>query len=698
MGKVYRLFGSRPFIFFSLIMILKSYLAWLVIFEDTPFWSPLLAEIPFIWMVFCLIEWFATKRKMLMYLIVNLLLTGIFFAVIMYYKYYGVIVTYKALEQVNQVTAVKNSVFSLLDPYFLFIFTDILIVAYLLFRYRKDWGSFAGRAKSEPKASFWRSLNMKNERRGVMMTVFTISLVICLLNVLPNRASMNERVKAAGMGILNYEAYTILADNETEPVDKSAITQSAINGLKGIQPPIEARYAGMAKGKNLIVIQMESFQNFLIGLEIDGQEITPTMNALARQNFYFPNFYQQVGQGNTSDAEFVVNTSFYIPPDGAATMRYVDKELPSLPRLAKEHGYFSATFHTNVVEFWNRAELYSSLGWDRYYDDKFFGHEDSIFFGASDEVLYRKTADELARLNEESAPYYAQVISMTAHHPFTIPEEKNRIALPERYQDNMVGDYIRSQNYADYALGQFIEQLRANGVWEDSLIVVYGDHLGLPIYSLDKDELELMSEIYGHEYGYTDMINIPLMVISPGGTFPHTFSQIGGQVDILPTVANLLGMPLTGQIHYGQDLLNQHYNLLPERYYLPSGSLVTGRSLFMPGEGYADGTLYPLSGKEGDASAVTEAEYNRALQLLHWSDSYIKQLPDKAPDAAVEGAEPPAEKPERSEAVDAAADRAEGEADGLESETQDPGIDGQAAEDSATGVDDAGADVPLSAE
>jgi lipoteichoic acid synthase len=645
MGRLYRLFGSRPFIFFSIIMILKSYLAWLVIFEDTPVWSPLVAEIPFIWIVFCMIEWFATRRKMLMYLIVNLLLTGIFFAVIMYYKYYGVIVTYKALEQVNQVTAVKNSVFSLIDPYFLFIFTDILIIAYLLFRYRKDWGSFTGRSMNEPrKLTFWHSLNMRNERRGVMMTVFTISLVVCLLNILPNRASMNERVKAAEMGILNYEAYTILADDEVEPVDKAAITQSAIDELKGIDSPFEARYAGTAKGKNLIVIQMESFQNFLIGLKIDGQEITPTINELARKNFYFPNFYQQVGQGNTSDAEFVVNTSFYIPPDGAATMRYVDKALPSLPRLVKEHGYYAATFHTNVVEFWNRAELYSALGWDRYYDDKFFGTEDSIFFGASDEVLYRKTAAELARLNEKQAPYYAQVISMTAHHPFTIPAEKDKMTLPERYQDTMVGDYIRSQNYADYALGQFIGQLKESGVWEDSLIVLYGDHLGLPIYSLDKNEQELMAEIYGREYGYTDMINVPLVIVSQT-TYPATFDQIGGQVDILPTVANLMGMPLTNQIHYGQDLLNQRYNLLPQRYYLPSGSLVTGRSLFMPGEGYADGTLYPLSGEPDDASAVTEEEYDRALQLLHWSDSYIKQLPDKPEGAVVEGAEPPVEEP-----------------------------------------------------
>src|SRR5690606_19350781 len=99
------------------------------------------------------------------------------------------------------------------------------------------------------------------------------------------------------------------------------------------------------------------------------------------------------GQGNTSDAEFVVNTSYYIPPRGAAAQVYAGKSLPSLPKLLQAQGYDTATFHTNVVEFWNRGEMYKALGFNRYYDQEFFGEEDTIFFGASDEVLYRMTAE-----------------------------------------------------------------------------------------------------------------------------------------------------------------------------------------------------------------------------------------------------------------------------------------------------------------
>ncbi|MFD2613906.1 LTA synthase family protein [Paenibacillus gansuensis] len=610
-----RIFGAKPYLFFSIVLLLKSCLAYFVIFGNGFSLTPLITEIPAAWLLFCLIEWFAAKRKLMYYMIVNLLLTAIFFAAIMYYKYYGVIVTYHALEQVNQVTAVSNSVFSLLDPYFLFIFTDIIVLAIYYYSKHRKLRDNSTSLISGPGRS----------RRSIVAFVFFLSFVICLSNVWPNRASMNELKKASEMGILNYEAYTILKKDEQPPVAVEEITQDRINELKGIVQPANPAYFGAAKGKNLVIIQLESFQNFLINLKIDGQEVTPVLNKLVKENMYFPNFYQNVGQGNTSDAEFVVNTSFYVPPIGASTMIYADKKVPSLPKLLKTQGYDSATFHTNVVEFWNRGELYKAVGFDKYYDRGFFGDEDKIFFGSSDEVLYKKTAGKLEEMQKSGTPFYSHVISMTAHHPFSTPPEKDHIKLPERYQDTFVGDYIRAQSYTDYALGKFIDDLKAKGIWDNSLVVLYGDHLGLPVYSLDKDDKELLHEIYGHEYSYTEMINIPLIVSVPGQQ-PQVFEQMGGQVDILPTVANLLGVPMGGQIHFGQDLLNQTQNVLPQRYYLPSGTVQNNESLLIPGDGYKDGTQYGLSGRK-DASPVTEKQYNNMLKLLNLSDSYLRQQP-----------------------------------------------------------------------
>ncbi|WP_410512712.1 LTA synthase family protein [Paenibacillus sp. BR2-3] len=604
----------KPFIFFTLIFILKSFLAWGVIFGDMLPWKSLLTEIPFVWALFCIIERFSSKRKLGYYMTVNLLVTAIFFAAIMYFKYYGVIVTYHALEQVNQVTAVSNSVFSLMDPYYLLIFMDIIVLGYYFFRNKK------GR-------DLKKRIN-RSGRKGFVTVLFILSLGLCLFNVLPNKASMNEIKKAQEMGILNYEAYTIFAQDKTEVINTRDITQDTIDKLKGTRPLVNPQLQGAAKGKNLIILQLESFQNFLLGLKLDGKEVTPNLNRVMEDSLYFTNFYQMVGQGNTSDAEFVVNTSFYIPPRGAATMSYVDKALPSLPRLLKANGYQTATFHTNDVEFWNRGELYSSLGWDQYYDHQFFGEEDVFFFGASDEVLYRKTSDKLKSMSMEGKPFYAQIISMSAHHPFTIPEEKYRMKLPERYEGTFVGDYIRAQNYADVAFGQFVEELKANGLWDNSVIMIYGDHMGLPIYSLDHDDKQLINEIYGHEYGYANMTNIPLIIHGGGNTEPQTLEQVGGEVDILPTAAGLLGISLENHLHFGQDLLNQTYNILPERYYLPSGSFIGTSGLLIPGISFEDNTQYPIAAG-GKKPAATEDEYNRALRLLQLSDSYVTQLPDK---------------------------------------------------------------------
>jgi lipoteichoic acid synthase len=606
----------KPFVLFSIVLLVKSQLAWMVVFEGGPTWQTIGTELPFIWLVFCLIEWFATKRKLAIYVAVNFLLTILFFAVIMYFKYYGVIATYHALKQVNQVSAVSGSVISMLDPQYLLIFTDLLVLSYVLLR--------------RNTARLWKNNFNIRSNRIVYFGLFTLSLALCLFNVLPNRASMNELKKAEEMGILNYEAYTLLSKTGKETVEPNEINQAAINNLKGITNSSTVKqYQGIAKGKNVIIIQLESFQNFLIGLTLDGQEVTPVMNRLAKENSYFPNFYQQVGQGNTSDAEYVVNTSTYIPPSGAATSSYAYKKLPSLPKLLKSYGYDTATFHTNVVEFWNRAELYDALGFDRYYDKNFFGTDDIVFFGASDEVLYEKTAAELSKMSKSGKPFYAHVISMSAHHPFTTPDEKDQIMLPERYDGTFVGNYLNAQSYADYALGLFIEDLKASGLWDNSLIVVYGDHLGLPIYSLDKDDLALMEEIYGHPYGFTDMINIPLIMAAPGTMKPSVQEQAGGQVDILPTIANLTGVSLTNQLYFGQDLLNNKRNLLPERYYLPSGSVINEQALFIPGNGYVDGKFYSLVDSANESGGLSEMEYNNALKLLRISDSYVSHLPDR---------------------------------------------------------------------
>jgi len=245
--------------------------------------------------------------------------------------------------------------------------------------------------------------------------------------------------------------------------------------------------------------------------------------------------------------------------------------------------------------------------------------------------LYRKTAEELERLQAEGTPFYANIISMSSHHPFDMPEDRRLIELPERFADTFVGDYLEGQHYADYALGLFIDELKKSGLWENSLLVLYGDHMGLPIYSLTTHEKELLKEILGREYQYPDMMNIPLILAAPGKLPAATYNQLGGQVDLLPTIANLTGLPLEGQVIFGQDILNHMQNLLPQRYYLPSGSYITDRTIFVSGKGFKDGVRYllPDGEKVELKQATNEEEYKRALELLRLSDGFVEGLPER---------------------------------------------------------------------
>ncbi|WHY21209.1 LTA synthase family protein [Paenibacillus sp. G2S3] len=609
---------NKPFLIFSFILLLKCAVAWFVVFSDGPNWSMLLTEIPFFFIVFGLIEWMASKRKFLYYMIANLLISVIYFAVLMYYKYYGVIATYHALEQADKVTKVGESTYSLLDPYYLFIFVDIVVFMFFMFR---------------PKyIAIWKERGMNRRmNRTALLGIISVSLAICVFNIWPNHASMNENKKAESMGILNYEVYTIFADSteKEEMIDSKEITQQSVDATKGIMEPVSPKYWAAAQGKNLIVVQMESFQNFLLGLSIDGQEVTPNLNKLLASEHYFNNFYTNAGQGTTSDAEFVVNTSLYVPHHEVATSsNYMTKELPSLPKLMKANGYNTATFHTNSVEFWNRKTLYKVLGFDKYYDQSFYGDDDHIAFGSSDEVLYAKTVPELVKMDAKDDPFYAMVISMSAHHPYKMPASKYKMTLPKRYEGTLVGNYILAQNYADYAMGQFLDQLKSSGLWEDSVIVFYGDHQGVSLYSLDGNEKSLMEEMVGHEYGYTDMFNVPFIVHAPGVDQPTVHTQTGGQIDILPTVANLLGISMKDQLHFGEDLMNQQTNLLPVRHFLPTGSFINDTSLYLTGVDYDDGSNYNLIDGSETEGGSTQAQFDAVQRLLNMSNSYILQRPD----------------------------------------------------------------------
>ncbi|MBU5351246.1 LTA synthase family protein [Paenibacillus barcinonensis] len=583
--------------------------------------------------------------KRTVYAIFNVLFSLILFAATLYNAHFSSVPTYTALSELGQVAQVRGSIGPLVRPtHFLFFADIILAVPIWWIRRRRIRSKNAYRSSySDSHLTFGRKRSSYWGKLGVALTA-AFCIVCSGSFIVKGETIDNELVRAENLGFLNYQVSSaILTSKENEAIANGNINETIakINALVSKYPyqdnakngtAVKAKYFGQAKGSNLIVLQLESFQNFPINASLNGQALTPVLNNLAKESYYFNHFFQQIGQGNTSDAEFMSNTSIY--PTGVVPMSagYSDRDLPSLPKLLAKEGYESETFHVNDVTFWNRNKMYPALGFTRYFDKPSFTNDKFNDFGPSDEELYRVGVEKMTAHQAANQPFYAQFITASSHSPFTVPADRARIEIPATITNKLLHDYLQAINYTDYAVGQLIQELKANGLWDNTTLVLYGDHFGLP------EEEEITQQIQANlniPYdGKVSRFNIPLMIHTPKQTKGQVIEQPGGQLDILPTVMNLMGVSLKQEnfTAFGHDLLNMDHNAFGIRYYLPTGSFVNNDIMFIPGAGFDDGTAYSLKTYE----QVTDLEpyrsdYEHVLNLMKLSDEYVKLLPKRTP-------------------------------------------------------------------
>lgn len=604
------------------ILILKIIFLRYLLFGEADITRALVLELSYILIFTTLIELIAGKWKPGAFLLLNLIFSTLFLAVVMYHAFFGRIVTYFALFQLGQVGTINESVSALIKPIYFLFFAEIVVLIILLLVRKYPIGNY--------------SLNKK----FLVLPLLLLAVIVSFVNFQAHKdeAISNNVLAAQEKGILNYEALEIYIGPEGQTaietdisVENSAELMEEVRSLKGLEyiPPEERKFFGAAEGRNLIVIQVESMQSFPIGLELDGKEVTPNFNKLIEDSFYFPNTAQQTGPGNTSDAEFIVNTSLYPTAFNPTSQTFADRAFPSLPRLLKGEGYTTSTFHADDISFWNRNELYPALGIEKYYYGEFFGNEDVIGIGPSDEVMFNKALPVLRESHMKNEPFYAQLIGLTSHHPFHLPEEHQGYELPEEFEGSLTGEYLVSINYMDRVINDFIEQLKKEGIYENSVIAIYGDHFGLQQSAIEQRDVDLVTELLGKEYQTIDRLKVPFILHAPGITDDgETFEQQIGQLDMMPTIANLLGLPLDDMVIFGQDVLNHQETLLGARYYLPVGSFWNEEILFIPEKGFEDGTAYDLETEEviPDFEQYRE-DYDRVLHLEYLSDAYMKTLP-----------------------------------------------------------------------
>ncbi|MFT8351934.1 LTA synthase family protein [Clostridium saccharoperbutylacetonicum] len=292
-------------------------------------------------------------------------------------------------------------------------------------------------------------------------------------------------------------------------------------------------YKGIFKGKNLIAIQVESMENFVINQKVYGQEITPNLNKLLGSSIYFNNIYEQNNSGTSSDCDLLVNSSIFPIREGKTVFSYPWTTFNSLQKNLENDGYKTISTHAEVPGNWNWAELHKAFKADEIWDIGQYNVDEKIGLGLSDESYLRQISQKLKNQKE---PFYAFMTTLTSHGPFEMPDNKKYLNLPKELDENMLGAYFQSVRYTDEAIGKFIAELDKNNQLDNTVIMIYGDHCG--VHKFYEDDIK-NSPLEG-DWWKDNHKKIPYIIYSKGSQ-PEVISKAGGQSDFLPTILYMLG-------------------------------------------------------------------------------------------------------------------------------------------------------------
>lgn len=307
-------------------------------------------------------------------------------------------------------------------------------------------------------------------------------------------------------------------------------------------------YKGMFKGKNVIFMQIESLENFVIGQKVYGQEITPNLNKLMNKSFYFDNIYEQNNAGNSIDCDMMVNSGMLTLGDSITFLTHADVKYPALPRILRKNGYTAVSTHAERACDWNWSEAHSNaLGYEGMWDVASYNTDDFFGMGLSDRSFYDQYADKLKTLKE---PFFSMLPTLSSHGPFDLPDKYRELKLPKEIDENKLGGYFQSVHYADEQIGFFMNKLEKLGLLDNTVLVIYGDHTGVHKYY--NDEIQNLP-LEGDWWKKVDH-KIPLFIYGKG-IKGETLNAPGGQTDIAPTILYLLGIDTNAKF-MGRNLLN----------------------------------------------------------------------------------------------------------------------------------------------
>ncbi|HNV69145.1 MAG TPA: LTA synthase family protein, partial [Candidatus Ozemobacteraceae bacterium] len=468
------------------------------------------------------------------------LVFGIFcLGTIMFYRLFGVPLSLDVMGFGQDVTEIGDSVRSLLEPMdgtlFAFDLVSMLILVIPAWRRR-----FA--ASDE----FFCTISTK---RIVVAILLLAALWVPFAE--PRHSFFEPFTRRDLEGVwtfnpLNYfllEVATSLKEtcfpSQPDPLVVENIRRE-IQARKERQSQVPKRFPERREPLNVILIQMESVMFEVLGAQLQGQSVTPNLDAMAREGVLLPSYYSPAI--STADSEFSALTSLYPISNKTVYLNLAHHRFESLPKILGRSGY--ATFVTNgsLGRAWNVRNMHKRLGFQHqaYFDEYRSGRMTGPWLADSD--LLERVSKRVMHLSQ---PFFAFVMLISSHHPFTLTGLPETFAVPAEAsaEEKEWIRYCNAVHYTDSAIGEFLARLRQQGLLERTLVVAYGDH---PI--MLKRQFKTLRDLYGglpSGEKIMRMMNsrVPGIIYAPGFLSAGTIDRVCSHVDLAPTILELCGLP-----------------------------------------------------------------------------------------------------------------------------------------------------------
>ena len=538
---------------------------------------------------------------------------------VFYYREFSDFITANTMKVVSKVS-VGTAELELLRPWDFIYFMDFPLLAFLFFKkfIHLDRRPFKFRSSVAITAlsALLFSANLflaEIERPDLLSRGFSNYYVVRALSL---------------SAFLGYSANQSYSANKERAKASETDLQPITDYIQEHSAKPNPDYFGLAKGKNVIYLHLESFQQFLLDykLNLDGteHEVTPFLNSLyhSQSTLAFSNIFNQVKAGKTSDAETMLETGLFGLDQGSFMVNYGGTNTQqAAPFILSKNGYqSSAVFHGNIGTFWNRNTTYKQWGYQYFFDASYFTKQDSsnsFQYGLNDKIMMK---DSIQYLDHLQQPFYAKYITVSNHYPYASNLTGDELGFPlAKTKDETINGYFQTANYLDSAIKAFFDYLKESGLYEKSIIVIYGDHYGIS-NSRNPDLAPLIGKTSENWSNYDNAMlqRVPFMVVIPGYEKGQIINTYGGQIDILPTLEHILGIESNSFLQVGQDLLSpDHQEIVAFR---TANSFVTPKYTSYDGRTYYTESGLEISNLDEQAQTELEIVRQAASQQLKISD------------------------------------------------------------------------------